>query len=116
MKTDKLDLKKMTKDMIAQKVKSKLKEFYNEDNKKYEQPHRKINNQPKFDTVEEEDDESEISEYEEELTPEIVNDKNNIEKQTQELNYFSLNAIGIFIGIALIILFFIIRYFCCCKS
>jgi len=112
MKTDKFDLKKMTKEMIAQKVKSKLEEFYNENNEpKIKQ---KINNKPKIEIIQE-DDESEISEYEEELTPEIVNDKNNnIEKQT-ELNYFSLNVIGIFIGIVLIILFFIIRYFCCCK-
>lgn len=114
MKTDKFDLKKMTKEMIAQKVKSKLEEFYNEDNNKPQEIKQKINNKPKIEIIQE-DDESEISEYEEELTPEIVNDKNNnIEKQT-ELNYFSLNVIGIFIGIALIILFFIIRYFCCCK-
>ena len=112
MKADKLDLKKMTKDMIAQKVKSKLEEFYNENNEP--EIKQKINNKQKIEIVEE-DDESEISEYEEEISPEIVNDKNNnIEKQT-ELNYFSLNAIGVFIGIALIILFFIIRYFCCCK-
>lgn len=114
MKTDKFDLKKMTKEMIAQKVKSKLEEFYNEDNNKPQEIKQKINNNPKIEIVEE-DDESEISEYEEEISPEIVNDKNNnIEKQT-ELNYFYLNSIGVFIGIALIILFFIIRYFCCCK-
>lgn len=110
MKTDKFDLKKMTKEMIAQKVKSKLEEFYNEDNT--EEIKQKINTNPKVEIIEK-DNESEISEYEEELSPEILKN-NNIEKQT-ELNYFSLNAIGIFIGIALIILFFIIRYFCCCK-
>lgn len=112
MKTDKFDLKKMTKEMIAQKVKSKLEEFYNEDNNKPQEIKQKINTNPKVEIIEE-DNESDISEYEEELSPEILKN-NNIEKQT-ELNYFSLNAIGVFIGIALIILFFIIRYFCCCK-
>lgn len=116
MKTDKIDLKKMTKEMIAKKVKSKLEEFYAEDknnnnNKKIEEIKPKVENYV-------EDDSSEISEQEEEL--EIKNTKNsnnNIisQKQTDEINYFSLNMIGIFLGIALIILFFIIRYFCCHK-
>lgn len=111
MKTDKIDLKKMTKDMITQKVKSKLEEFYAEDKNK--KPIEEI--KQKVELIDK-DDGSEFSEYEEELEPHIEKNDNNIDtKQTDELNYFYLNSTGILIGIALIILFFIIRYFCCCK-
>jgi len=47
----------------------------------------------------------------------FIKKDNNIQTVSKQVgtSYTSLNLIGIAIGVAIIFLFFIIRYFCCCK-
>lgn len=104
-----IDLKKMTKEMLEKKIKSKIDEFYTDKKKEKQKEVKKESKIVNNDDYEEED--------ELELEPIHDNIKNTfVQKQEgDEVNYFYLNIVGISIGIALIILFFIIRYFCCCK-
>ena len=82
-----IDLKKMTKEMISKKVKSKINEFYNE--KKNIDMNE--NNQKKENKVVDRDDYYE-EEQEQELEPIQDNIKNTfVQKQEEnEINYFYL--------------------------
>ena len=121
MQSSRIDFKKLTKDMILNKAKSHMKEFYSEvkedsQSQKQSEPvkekQEKQEVQPHED-VESESDQSELSVIQD--NSEKVIDIPLITKQT-EINYFYLNSVGILIGIGIILLFFIIRMFCCCSK
>jgi len=118
MQSSRIDFKKLTKDMILNKAKSHMKEFYSEvkedsqSQKQAEPVQEKQEVQPQED-VQSESEQSELSVIQD--NSEKVIDIPLITKQT-DINYFYLNSVGILIGIGIILLFFIIRMFCCCSK
>jgi len=124
MQSSKIDFKKLTKDMILNKAKSHINDFYSEvkddsqSQKQSEPVQQKVEiDQPQLHKKQEdeqsESEQSELSVIED--NSEKVIDIPLITKQT-DINYFYLNSVGILIGIGIILLFFIIRMFCCCSK